>query len=74
MGNKINIVQKMHTVPAKKYTLCHPLNGVVSVATQTGYWRSKGRVIGLILQFSCGHVASLSFGEIRELQEKMGNE
>lgn len=56
--------KEVHTV-----ALRHPLNGCEAVATQAGYYQKNGRAVGLVLEFADGHRASLSYAEIRQLQQ-----
>jgi hypothetical protein len=57
---------------AKTYRLMHPTLHVPAVATSTNYYRSPaGKAIGMVLQFADGHTASLTYGEIGQLQEAL---
>ena len=47
----------------------HPLHGLPSTPKVVGDYMENGRFVGLKLQFADGHTASLTFAEIRRLQE-----
>lgn len=50
--------------------LRHPLQDVWAVARIVGAWVGKvGEQLGYVLQFPDGHRCSLTFEEIRQLQE-----
>ena len=53
--------------PIQAYNLLHPLLNVPAVATVAGWYAESGRVVGLKLEFACGHTANLRYDEIREL-------
>lgn len=57
----------------QRIDLLHPVEGCPASARQVGYYMSNGRTIGLKLEFPGGHVASLTFGEIRDLQQDLRN-
>lgn len=56
-----------------EYRLLHPELNVPAQATSIGYYRAKGsgRAIGLVLCFADGLVASLTYGEIGQLQDAL---
>lgn len=56
----------------REYSLMHPALHVPAVATSTNYYRSHaGRAIGMELVFADGYVASLTYGEIGQLQDAL---
>lgn len=56
--------------PKIYHNLRHPLHEDVRLSAQVvDGWHENGRFAGLVLQFTDGHTASLSFDEIREAQE-----
>ena len=53
---------------AQPVTLMHPTEHAPATAERVGWYVAKGRTIGLKLQFPDGHIACLTYAEIRELQ------
>lgn len=47
--------------------LLHPVERVPAVAEQVGWYAPNGRAVGLKLAFAGGHVACLTYEEIRSL-------
>lgn len=58
----------------KTRQLFHPLLDVPATAVERGVWSENGRTAGIVLEFPDGHVTSLTFGEIRKLEEVLTHE
>lgn len=66
---------RQRDVEIRRIDLLHPTQHAPAVATQVGFYMSptNGRMIGLKLAFAGGHVAELTFEEIRDLQAGLSN-
>lgn len=56
-----------HQTTAQRIDLMHPTEHVPASARQVGWYTENGRVVGMKLEFAGGHVACLTYEEIREL-------
>lgn len=53
----------------KLVQLRHPINDQTTMGQKVDWYHHNGRCVGMVLLFSDGHQASLTFSEIAELQE-----
>lgn len=58
-----------HQTNVQRIDLLHPTENVPASAHQVGWYTENGRVVGMKLEFAGGHVACLTYAEIRELKD-----